>query len=55
MTLFGSVSKGSLVLELGIKLNLLTMFDRANFASSKANLMPMQPLGPCPKGRNAYL
>ena len=55
MTLFGSVSNGSLVLVLGIKLNFLTIFDRANFASSKANLMPMHPLGPCPKGRNAYL
>ena len=31
-------------------LNLLTISMRAIFASNRANLIPMQLLGPCPKG-----
>ena len=31
------------------------MFANANLASRSANLIPTHPLGPCPKGRKAYL
>ena len=39
----------------GSNINFLTIFAKHNFVSSKANLIPRQPLGPCPNGRNAYL
>ena len=55
MPAYGSSSRGSLVLSEGIKLNFLTILANANLASIKANLIPMQPLGPCPNGKYAYL
>ena len=42
------------VLGFGNRLYFLKIFAKANFASDKANLIPIQPLVPCPKGKNAY-
>ena len=55
MTALGSITKGSSVFSDGKSVNFLTMFAKANLASRRANLIPTHPLGPCPKGRNAYL
>ena len=55
MMVLGSSSRGSLVFGFGVKLYFLTMLAKPNLASIKANLIPIQPLGPCPKGRYAYL
>ena len=55
MTALGSITNGSSVFSDGKSVNFLTMFAKANLASSRANLIPTHPLGPCPKGRNAYL
>ena len=51
----GSSKGGSFVFSEGNSVNFLTKLAKANLASSKANLIPRHPRGPCPKGRKAYL
>ena len=55
MAALGSSTKGSLVFSDGKSVNLRTIFAMASLASKSANLMPTQPLGPCPNGMKAYL
>ena len=47
----GSNSKGSVVLPDGNNVKFLTMLAIANLISRRANLIPMQPLGPWPNGK----
>ena len=51
----GSKINGSIVLGEGIRLNFLMIEAIANLVSSRANLIPIHPLGPCPNGKKAYL
>ena len=46
----GSKQIGSLVLSDGINVYLFKILASANFDSRRANLIPMQLWGPCPKG-----
>ena len=51
----GSITRGSIVLVPGRKLNLLMMAITPTLASSSANLIPIHARGPWPKLWKTYL